>query len=55
MFEGKSFPIPCGADALLSRIYGDYMQLPPESEQITHHDFEAWQKEIKEDEGETDK
>ena len=54
-FEGQLFPVPGNAEELLTRVYGDYMKLPPESERVTHHDFEAWQTENKEDEGETDK
>lgn len=27
-FEGKMFPVPHNTDALLRKIYGDYMQLP---------------------------
>ena len=25
---------------LLRRTYGDYMQLPPKEQQVTHHDFD---------------
>ena len=44
-FEGKQFPAPIGADALLRKLYGDYMKLPPEDQRISHHSFEAWMKE----------
>ena len=27
-FEGKMFPVPRQTDAVLRKIYGDYMQLP---------------------------
>lgn len=37
MFEGVRVRIPDNADAILRRIYGDYMQLPPESERVGHH------------------
>lgn len=35
-FCGESFNGPCNGDAYLSRIYGDYMTLPPESERNKH-------------------
>ena len=44
-FEGKQYPAPIGADALLRKLYGDYMKLPPEDQRISHHIFEAWMKE----------
>jgi len=42
-FEGRSYPIPPGYDAYLTRLYGDYMQLPPEEEREVHG-FKAWWK-----------
>ncbi len=36
-FESESFKIPAGYDAILTRQYGDYMQLPPESERENRH------------------
>ena len=36
-FEGCRFKAPSDYDAVLRRLYGDYMQLPPENERITHH------------------
>lgn len=36
-FEGKQYRIPVGYNQWLRTIYGDYMQLPPEEEQIAHH------------------
>ena len=36
-FEGRSFPIPTNYHEILTRIYGDYMQLPPKAEQKPHH------------------
>ena len=44
-FEGKKYPAPIGADALLRKLYGDYMKLPPEDQRVSHHAFEAWYKE----------
>lgn len=35
-FEGRRFPAFREADAYLRRLYGDYMQLPPENERICH-------------------
>ncbi len=43
-FEGKLYPAPTGADALLRQLYGDYMQLPPENQRASHHSFTAWRK-----------
>ena len=36
-FEGLRLPAPCGYDAYLTRLYGDYMVLPPEHRRVTHH------------------
>jgi len=35
-FEGRQFPVPANADALLRRLYGDYMQLPDLSKLAPH-------------------
>ena len=32
IFEKEAFSVPIGYDSLLGQIYGNYMQLPPESE-----------------------
>ena len=37
MFEGELFPAPIGYDCWLTTRYGNYMQLPPESERIGHN------------------
>ena len=42
-FEGEQFCAPYHWDAFLSRIYGDYMQLPPPEKRRTHR-IEAWYK-----------
>lgn len=39
-FEGYQFCIPKGYDQLLRQCYGNYMELPPEEERMTHQ-FEA--------------
>lgn len=36
-FEETRFYIPDNYDALLKKVYGDYMQLPPEKERVPHH------------------
>lgn len=35
-FEGREFYAPSNYEAILSHVYGDYMQLPPEDQQIAH-------------------
>ena len=41
-FEGQLFKIPTQYHEWLTIVYGDYMQLPPESERHTHHEFVAF-------------
>lgn len=36
-FEGYKIKIPVGYHEILTQLYGDYMQLPPEEERVTHH------------------
>lgn len=36
VFEGKKYRIPPNYDDRLSRIYGNYMELPPEDQRIPH-------------------
>jgi lipopolysaccharide cholinephosphotransferase len=40
-FEGESYPAPAGYDAILRVDYGDYLQLPPEEQRVSGHDFTA--------------
>ncbi|MBQ8593364.1 MAG: LicD family protein [Bacteroidaceae bacterium] len=41
-FEGYSFPIPANYDMYLSKMYGNYMQLPPIEKRRTHS-ITAWE------------
>lgn len=41
-FEGYKFSCIKNYDAFLKRIYGDYMQLPPISQQVQKHAFKAY-------------
>ena len=52
-FEGRMFKIPCNADAILRKTYGDYKKLPPKEERINKHhltcyviddDYQGYQK-----------
>jgi len=36
-FEGEKFMAPVGYDTYLRNLFGDYMQLPPEDQRVTHH------------------
>ena len=36
-FEGYYLKAPIGYDEILTQLYGDYLRLPPEDQQITHH------------------
>ena len=47
-FEGGMFPAPIGYHTYLSRLYGDYMVLPPEKERVSDHNLRAYR--IAEDE-----
>lgn len=39
-FEGAVLPIPAGYDEILTKIYGDYMTLPPEEKRVFRHSAE---------------
>lgn len=41
-FEGEHFDAPRDYDAYLTRLYGDYMTPPPESERIPHNVDAHW-------------
>ena len=41
-FEGKKFMIPKHYHEILTSDYGNYMQLPPVEQQVSHHDFKLW-------------
>lgn len=38
-FDGIKIYVPNNSHAYLTRLYGDYMQLPPKEKRKTHHDF----------------
>lgn len=41
-FEGEEFPAPVGFDRYLCSLYGDYTRDPPLEEQVTHHNYHAY-------------
>lgn len=41
-FEGHSFFVPSGYDQVLTAMYGNYMQLPPVEQRVTHHSYDVW-------------
>ena len=38
-FGNKKYAIPSNYDIILTKVYGDYMKLPPENERIGHGDI----------------
>lgn len=43
-FEGRMYKAPIGADQYMQRLFGDYMQMPPEDKRVSHHRFKAYYK-----------
>ena len=41
-FEGRLLPAVRDYDTYLKTSYGDYMQLPPEEQRVTHHLYDAY-------------
>lgn len=44
LFEGKYYTAPKNWDLFLKLKFGDYMQMPPIEQRITHHSFKAYWK-----------
>lgn len=45
-FEGKIFKAMKRYDTYLHKLYGNYMQLPPENKRQSHHNFKAYYLEV---------
>lgn len=43
-FCGMDLPVPSRVEDYLTKVYGDYMQLPPVEQRKSHHCFEAFWK-----------
>ena len=43
-FEGHSFLAPARYDEVLSRLFGDYMELPPVEKRVSNHGIKAFRK-----------
>lgn len=43
-YEKYEFRVPKRYDEILTHIYGDYMQLPPEKDRIGHHYYDVYEK-----------
>ena len=46
-FETLELSVPKEYDAILTRLYGDYMQPPPVEKQVAKHSVNVWRKECK--------
>ena len=44
IFEGSYYNVPSKYNEVLTKMYGDYMRLPPMEQQKTHHLFKAFWK-----------
>ena len=45
-FEDGQFNVSSFYDEMLTQLYGDYMQLPPEEDRVYHHLYLAYKKDI---------
>lgn len=45
MFEGREYRCMVHFDEYLTKLYGDYMKLPPKDKQISHHVYRAYWRE----------
>ena len=43
-FEGRKYFAPKRYNEILTKLYKDYMKIPPKSKQIPHHDYKAYKK-----------
>ena len=41
-FEGHYFNVPSNYEAILKHFYGNWMELPPVEQRVTHHDYEVY-------------
>ena len=41
-FEGKVYPALLHYDDYLNHLFGDYMELPPEEDRVTHHLYDSF-------------
>jgi lipopolysaccharide cholinephosphotransferase len=44
-YEKYQFRVPVGYDQILTQVYGNYMELPPEEDRVGHHEYVAYAKE----------
>ncbi len=44
LFEHSEFPIPSDYDTYLTKVYGNYMELPPVEKRVTHHNYKVMYK-----------